>query len=156
MRQRGIAVVGCVLAVALAATAQGQVPQVRGVSVWPGTEVRATLGGGAFGASTVRGRLVALSPDTLRLTPRGTGTITTYQLREIERLEVRGPRRRAVGFAMGALVGAGLAAAVASPDWRRGGMSRDQFAGVVATSGVAGGWIGFAFAPRDWLTLPLR
>jgi hypothetical protein len=149
---------GLALALGLAGAGalEAQVPSARGVSVWPGTEVRATLGGGVLGADVVRGKVVTLTADTLRMRPRGTGTIATYPLAEVERLEVRGPRRRGAGFMMGAVIGAGVAAAVAAPDWHRGGMSRDQFAGIVAASGLASGWIGFAFARRDWLRLPLR
>ena len=142
------------------ATADAQAPAVRGVSLWPGTELRATLAPGAApagrGVRAVRGRLVSLTSDSLKVTPRGTGTIATYRLVDVERLEVRGRRQRKLGFALGALAGAGIGAAVATSDWRRGGISRDQYAGVLAASAIGGGWIGFAFAPREWVALPLR
>ena len=137
------------------AVALGQPHSVRGVVVWPGTEIRATLAGPSPGPSAVRGRLVRLAGDTLRLTHRGTSSIAAYSLRDVARLEVRGRRQRRLGFTLGALVGAGLSAAIAGPDWRRGGISRDQFAGLVATNALIGGWVGFAFAPREWTELPL-
>ena len=142
-------------ALAATGTAHAQTPVVRGVSLWPGTELRATLAPGEPAGRAVRGRLVSLTSDTLKVTPRGTGTIATYRLVDVERLEVRGRRQRKLGFALGALAGAGLSAVVATSDWRRGGISRDQYAGVLAASGIGGGWIGFAFAPREWVALPL-
>ncbi len=132
-----------------------QAPAVRGISLWPGTEIRAAMSRDVTGASEVRGRLVVLSGDTLRITPRGTNTIATYSLSDVSRLEVRGRRQRRLGFALGALVGAGLTAAIAGPDWNRGGISRHQFAGLVATNAMIGSWVGFAFAPREWTELPL-
>lgn len=145
-----------VLAAAPPPVLEAQVPTARGVSLWPGTELRATLGRDAPGEGVVRGRLVTLTSDTLKLTPRGTGTIATYRLSEVERLEVKGRRQRKLGFALGALVGAGLTAAVAGPDWNRGGISRDQFGGLLLGNSLIGGWVGFAFAPREWIELPLR
>jgi hypothetical protein len=96
-----------------------------------------------------------LAGDTLRITHRGTTSIATYSLSDVTRLEVRGRRQRRLGFTLGSLVGAGLTAAIAAPDWRRGGISRDQFAGLLATNALIGGWVGFAFAPREWTALPL-
>jgi hypothetical protein len=129
---------------------------VRGVVLWPGTEIRATLSNNALGRPNVRGRLVRLAGDTLRITHRGTSSIATYTLSDVSRLEVRGRRQRRLGFTLGALVGAGLTAAIAAPDWQRGGISRDQFAGLLATNALIGGWVGFAFAPREWTELPLN
>ncbi len=144
------------LALASPAGIKAQAPAARGISLWPGTEIRAAMSPDATGASQVRGRIVVLSGDTLRITPRGSNTIATYSLNDVSRLEVRGRRQRRVGFALGALVGAGLTAAIAGPDWNRGGISRHQFAGLVATNTLIGGWVGFAFAPREWTVLPLR
>ncbi|MEX2178762.1 MAG: hypothetical protein WD801_08645 [Gemmatimonadaceae bacterium] len=152
---RGVWIAALAL-VAGALPAAAQTAPVRGVSLWPGTEIRATMASPATGARQVRGRLVVLAGDTLRVTPRGTNTIATYQVASVERLEVRGRRQRKLGFALGAAVGAGITAAIAGPDWNRGGISRDQFAGLVATNALIGGCVGFAFGPREWTELPLR
>ena len=156
MRHTRVGRLTLTLVLATAGELAAQTPEVRGVRVWPGTEVRASLAVPVAGVTRVRGRVVVLAGDTLRLTPRGTNTMATYSLGNVERLEARGRRQRRVGFALGALVGAGLTTAVAAPDWNRGGISRDQFAGLVATNALIGGWVGFAFAPREWTELPLR
>jgi hypothetical protein len=94
---------------------------------------------------------------TVVVWPRGAapGVEASYALPDLAALEVRGGRDRARGALIGAGIATALAALFGGIDHARGELSSGELTGTVASNAVAGALLGFAFAPRGWRRLPL-
>lgn len=89
--------------------------------------------------------------------PRGTvaGTEARYAVADLAALEIRAGRNRGRGALIGATIATAGAIVFGGIDRARGGISSDELAGTVVGNAVAGGLLGYLFAPRGWRKLPL-
>ncbi|HET6228816.1 MAG TPA: hypothetical protein VFE05_01990 [Longimicrobiaceae bacterium] len=123
----------------------------------PGAAVRVTT----LAAPGVQVTGKALRTDgngsTIVIWPRSApaGTETRYALSDLAMLEVRGGKNRTRGALMGAGIAAALAAVFGGIDSARGRISSGELTSTVGWDAVFGAGVGALFAPRRWQPLPL-
>jgi len=107
----------------------------------------------------VRGRVLRMAGNgnTVVIWPRSAapGVETAYAVADLASIEVRAGRDRKRGALIGAGIATALSALFGGIDHARGKLSSGELAGTVASNAVAGGLLGYAFAPRGWRRLPL-
>jgi hypothetical protein len=128
------------------------------IDLEPGTRVR--LATASEPAERVSGSVVRTEGDgTLVLQARAKGLPaggeTSYRLQDLASIEVRGGRNRARGALLGSAIATGVSAFFGTIDPARGEISSGDLADTVVSNAVAGALLGYAFAPRGWLRLPL-
>jgi hypothetical protein len=126
------------------------------VQLAPGTPVRLGL---AVDPYRVQGRMLRTDGGgtTVVIWARGPTVEkeVRYDVKDLVSLETSTGRKRLRGTLVGAAIGAALSAVVGGIDTARGEMSSAELAESVASCALAGGMLGYAFAPRDWRPLPL-
>lgn len=123
-----------------------------GLTIAPGAEVRVST---VNPQARVRGRLVALGVDTIRLDPKGDAGTTTYRFDNIRRLEVRGGEDKRRGFVIGASILGGIGLVFGGIDYSKGELTRDDYFGAIVSNALIGGLVGYVFAPKGWTDIPL-
>jgi hypothetical protein len=129
------------------------------IDLQPGTRVRLTT---AFEpAEQVKGSVVRTEGNgaTLMIQARvkglPAGRETSYRLQDLASIEVRGGRNRARGALLGSAIATGFSALFGTIDYARGEISSGELTSTVVSNSVVGALLGYAFAPRGWLELPL-
>jgi len=107
----------------------------------------------------VRGKIARTDGNgtTVVIWPRGApaGSETSYAMRDLASIEVRGGRDRMRGTLIGTTIATVGSALFGGIDRARGEISSGELTGTVASNAVIGGLLGYAFAPRGWIALPL-
>ncbi|HET7460718.1 MAG TPA: hypothetical protein VFJ82_05705 [Longimicrobium sp.] len=145
------------------------------VIVWPSASARVGGNGNTIIVWPIAAARVGGSGNTIVVWPRAaatgvegsgttvivwaraaaTGVETDYAVAKLASIEVRAERDRKRGTLIGAGIATAFAALFCATDRAHGEMSSGEVAGTVASSAVAGGLLGYAFAPRGWRRLPL-
>jgi hypothetical protein len=120
-----------------------------GVSIEPGSEVRITP---RISEARVRGRLVSLAGDTLRIQP--SGPAVTFRLDELRRLEVRGGQARGKGVLLGIVAAEGFVMALALKTKLQNECCVDLAPDMIVAAPI-GAVVGYFAAPRGWLEVPI-
>ena len=137
-----------ILALTLSSSAAAQLAP--GVSVAQRSEVRLTL---VSPSERFRGRFDSASQDSVYI-ERGDVRMA-YPFANVRRFEVRGGEDKKKGFLIGAAVAGGITAVAGGIDLAKDRISGDDFAGTMIVNVLIGGLVGYAFAPKGWIDLPL-
>lgn len=132
-----------------ASTASAQL--LPGVTVAPGSDVRLTL---AIPSDRVRGKLERVSADSVWLARDDVSQ--AFPFRNVRRFQVRGGEDKRKGFLIGASIFGGVTLVAGGIDYSRDRISGDDYAGTVLLNILIGGLVGYAFAPRGWIDLPMQ
>ena len=139
------------IAVALAWPTIARAQANAGLSIVPGTELRLTRLTNP--EPKIHGRMVVLAGDTIVLVDGGVSS--RVPISELSSLEVRGGEDKRRGF----LIGAGAMAAVTSAIFVAGASGASLRAGdafgTIIGNALAGGLVGYVFAPVGWERIPL-
>jgi len=129
------------------------------IDLQPGTRVRLTTA--VEPVERVRGRVIRSEDNGMtfvvqaRVRGLRAGREMSYRVQDLASVEVRGGRNRARGVLMGVAIATGISGVFGGIDHARGELSSGELAGTVVSNAVAGALLGYAFAPRGWLALPL-
>jgi hypothetical protein len=137
-----------VLALAQSSSAGAQLAP--GVSVAKGSDVRLTL---VSPSQRLRGRFDSTSSDSVYL-ERGDARMA-YAFSSVRRFQIRGGENKKKGFAIGAGIAGGITLVAGGIDYANDRISGDDFVGTVIANILIGGLVGYAFAPKGWIDLPL-
>lgn len=135
-------------ALALSSSAGAQLAP--GVSVAQGSDVRLTL---VSPDQRLRGRFDSASRDSVYL-DRGDAR-TAYAFSNVRQFQIRGGENKKKGFAIGAAIAGGITLVAGGIDYANDRIRGDDFAGAVIGNVLIGGLVGYAFAPKGWIDLPL-
>ena len=124
-----------------------------GVSLSAGTEVR--LRTQAAPEQRLRARVLTSHGDSLLLRTRRAADRWSYRLAELRALEVRGDTDHARGVRIGAGIGVAVGLVGGGIDFARGEIPGGQLITFTIIDGLFGAVLGYLFAPRGWLALPL-
>lgn len=137
-----------ILALSLASSAAAQLAP--GVSVAQGSEVRLTL---VSPSQRFTGRFNRADKDSVYL-DRG-GVRNAYAFGNVGRFQVRGGEDKKKGFLIGASIAGGITAVAGGIDLATDRISGEDFVGTMIVNVLIGGLVGYAFAPKGWIDLPL-
>ena len=137
-----------ILSLALSSSAVAQLAP--GVSVAQRSEVRLTL---VSPNDRFRGRFDSASRDSVYV-DRG-NVRAAYAFRNVRRFEVRGGEDKRRGFLIGAAIAGAITGVAGGIDYSKDRISGDDFAGALIGNFLIGGLVGYAFAPKGWIELPL-
>lgn len=118
-------------------------------TIEPGSEVRVTPHNSE---APVRGRLVSLAGDTLRMQP--TGPAVTFRLDDVRRLEVRGGQARGKGVLLWIAAAEGVVIAHALKNKLQHECCVDLVPNMIIALPI-GAVIGYFNAPKGWLDVPI-
>jgi len=140
---------GLTLAFGLPGLASAQ--SASGLVLTPGTEVRLTPR--MPDARRLRGRVMVLARDTIVL--RDGDAISHSAIGDLAAIEVRGGEDKRRGFLIGAGIAGGITAVFGGIDASKGEISNDDLVGTLILNTLIGGLVGYAFAPKGWMRIPL-
>jgi hypothetical protein len=122
-----------------------------GLVLTPGTEIRLTPR--RPDEPRRRGRVMVLARDTIVL--RDGEAISHTALADLAAIEVRGGEDKRRGFLIGAGIAGGITAIFGGIDASKGEISNDDLVGTLILNTLIGGLVGYAFAPKGWMRIPL-
>jgi hypothetical protein len=145
--------VSCAIVLVILAASTARAQDSYRLAIDPGTEVR--LQPRVSPALSVRGVVDRMDADTLVLRPGGSTRLDRYRLEELSRLEIRGGENKQRGFLIGAGVATGITGVFGGIDAAKGNISGGDLLGTLIGNALIGGLVGYAFAPKGWVALPL-
>ena len=140
--------IALILAVTFAASAGAQLAP--GVSVAQGSQVRLTL---VSPSQRLKGRFDSASRDSVYL-DRGE-VRAAYAFANVRQFQVRGGENKKKGVAIGMAIAGGITLIAGGIDYANDKIRGDDYAGAVIGNIMIGGLVGYAFAPKGWIDLPL-
>ena len=99
--------------------------------------------------------MLASQGDSLLVTTRRAAEPLGYRLAELRTLEVRGDTDHARGVRIGAGIGVAAGLVGGGIDFARGEIPGGELITFTIIDGLFGAMLGYLFAPRGWLALPL-
>jgi hypothetical protein len=124
-----------------------------GVMIQPGAEVRLTL---ISPPQRVSGLLVVADEDSIRIQRKRGGAGSTFRFQDVRRIDVRGGEDKRRGFLIGGAILGGIGAVFGGIDYARDEISGGDYFGTIVANFLVGGLVGYVFAPKGWVELPLR
>lgn len=140
--------IAVILALVVSSSAAAQLAP--GMSVAPGSEVRLTF---VSPSQRFKGRFERASKDSVYI--ERNDMTKAYGFANLRRFQVRGGEDKKKGFLIGAVILGGITLVAGGIDYSNDKISGDGFVGATLLNILIGGLVGYAFAPKGWIDLPL-